>query len=178
MPPQHGLMSGPTSALRVWTGETLGRRSRVHELNHSARGPAPSIGYSWWIYQVELEKERMGYLYTQAFLQMRGSRKSMSSKMTPWFISKKEKRWKMTLTIRVASLSFPWLAEPTWTYVTRQSECGPPRITASCKKTHNHGLGPKTWRQRKAETYPRSELSYAGIVKSQQKTREGMVGAT
>ena len=35
MPPQHGLMSGAMT----WTSETLGRRSRACELNHSAMGP-------------------------------------------------------------------------------------------------------------------------------------------
>ena len=32
MPPRHGLMSSAMSALRIQTGETLGRRSEVHEL--------------------------------------------------------------------------------------------------------------------------------------------------
>ena len=41
MPPQHGLMSGAMSSPRIQTGETLGRRSGAHELNHSATGPAP-----------------------------------------------------------------------------------------------------------------------------------------
>ena len=41
MLPQHGLTTGAMSVPRIWTGETLGCRSRVHELNHSATGPAP-----------------------------------------------------------------------------------------------------------------------------------------
>ena len=42
--PQHGLMSGAMSPPRTRTGETLGRWSRAHELNHSAMGPAPCFG--------------------------------------------------------------------------------------------------------------------------------------
>ena len=34
-------MSGAMSVPRIRTSETLGRRSRAHELNHSATGPAP-----------------------------------------------------------------------------------------------------------------------------------------
>ena len=41
MPPQHGLMSSAMSAPRIQTGETLGHRSGVRKLNHSAVGPAP-----------------------------------------------------------------------------------------------------------------------------------------
>ena len=41
MLPQHGPMSGAMCAPRIWTGETLGCRSKVHKLNHSAMGPAP-----------------------------------------------------------------------------------------------------------------------------------------
>ena len=43
MPPHHGLMSSAMSAPRIQTGETLGHRSRAHELNHSATGPASWI---------------------------------------------------------------------------------------------------------------------------------------
>ena len=39
--PQHGLTSGAMSTPRIGTGKTLGCRSRVHELNHSATGSAP-----------------------------------------------------------------------------------------------------------------------------------------
>ena len=38
MPPQRGLMSGAMSSPRI---RTLGRRSKAHELNHSATEPAP-----------------------------------------------------------------------------------------------------------------------------------------
>ena len=38
--PQHGLMSGAMSTLRIRTGETPGLRSGTQELNHSATGPA------------------------------------------------------------------------------------------------------------------------------------------
>ena len=41
MPPQHGLTSGAMPAPRIWTGETLGRRSGAYVLNHSATGLAP-----------------------------------------------------------------------------------------------------------------------------------------
>ena len=44
MLPQHGLMSGAMSIPRIRTGETLGRRSGAHELNHSAAGLTPD-GY-------------------------------------------------------------------------------------------------------------------------------------
>uniref|UniRef100_A0A9L0TL24 Coiled-coil domain containing 126 n=2 Tax=Equus TaxID=9789 RepID=A0A9L0TL24_HORSE len=40
-PPQHGLMSGATSTPRIRNSEALGCRSRTHELNHLAMGPAP-----------------------------------------------------------------------------------------------------------------------------------------
>ena len=43
MPPQHGPMSGGMSAPRIQSSETLGRRSRAHELNHLATGPAPIV---------------------------------------------------------------------------------------------------------------------------------------
>ena len=36
--PQHGLRSGAMSASRIQTSETLGLRSGVRELNHSATG--------------------------------------------------------------------------------------------------------------------------------------------
>ena len=42
-PPQHGMMSRAMSAPRIQTGETLGRRSGVWELNHLATGPAPEL---------------------------------------------------------------------------------------------------------------------------------------
>ena len=42
-PPQRGLMSGAVSLPRIQTRETLGRRSGVHEPNHSAMGPAPQF---------------------------------------------------------------------------------------------------------------------------------------
>ena len=41
MPPQHGLLSGAMSAPRIRTGETLGSRSGVRELNRWATGLAP-----------------------------------------------------------------------------------------------------------------------------------------
>ena len=41
MLPQHGLMNGAVSVPRIQTSKTLGHGSRVHELNHSAMGPAP-----------------------------------------------------------------------------------------------------------------------------------------
>ena len=47
MPPQRGLTSGATSVPRIRTGEILGRRSRVHKLNHSASGPAPQVLCFW-----------------------------------------------------------------------------------------------------------------------------------
>ena len=34
-------MSGAISVPRIQTDETPGRRSRAHQLNHSATGPAP-----------------------------------------------------------------------------------------------------------------------------------------
>ena len=40
MLPQHGLMSCARSAPRIQIGETLGRQSTAHKLNHSAMGPA------------------------------------------------------------------------------------------------------------------------------------------
>ena len=43
MPPQHGLMSGARSSPRMPISETLGHRSRAHELNHSATEPASEI---------------------------------------------------------------------------------------------------------------------------------------
>ena len=43
MLPQHGLMSGAMSGLRIRTDETLGCRRGVRELNHSAMGPAPTL---------------------------------------------------------------------------------------------------------------------------------------
>uniref|UniRef100_A0A9L0RGG0 Single-strand-selective monofunctional uracil-DNA glycosylase 1 n=1 Tax=Equus caballus TaxID=9796 RepID=A0A9L0RGG0_HORSE len=41
MPPQRGLMSGAMSVPRIHTSETLGHRSGVREVNHSATGLAP-----------------------------------------------------------------------------------------------------------------------------------------
>ena len=37
-PPQRGLMSGAMSALRIRTGETLGRESGARQLSHGPRG--------------------------------------------------------------------------------------------------------------------------------------------
>ena len=39
MPPQHGVMNA-RSVLRIQTGETLGRQSGAHRLNHLATEPA------------------------------------------------------------------------------------------------------------------------------------------
>ena len=43
MLPQHGLMSGARSMLRIRTSEALGCQSWVHELNHWATGPTQDI---------------------------------------------------------------------------------------------------------------------------------------
>ena len=40
MPPKHTLMSGARSVPRIQRRDTLGCGSRVHELNHTASGPA------------------------------------------------------------------------------------------------------------------------------------------
>ena len=45
MLPQPGWMSGAMSAPGIRTGETLGRRSGVRELNRSATGPAPMTSF-------------------------------------------------------------------------------------------------------------------------------------
>ena len=49
-PPQHGLMSGAVFVSRIRTSETLGCRSRAHELNHLAMGPAPKASFlcAWY----------------------------------------------------------------------------------------------------------------------------------
>ena len=44
MRPQHGLMSGARLGSRIQTGESLGRRSRAHKLQHWATGLAPEMG--------------------------------------------------------------------------------------------------------------------------------------
>ena len=44
--PQHGLISSAVSAPRIQTGEILGCRSGVCELNRSATGPAPAVLFS------------------------------------------------------------------------------------------------------------------------------------
>ena len=52
---QRGLMSGAMSAPRIRTGETLGRQSGAHELNHSAMGPAPRGSFSKVMKAVKLQ---------------------------------------------------------------------------------------------------------------------------
>ena len=47
-PPQCGLMRGAMSAPMIQTSETLGCRSGVRELNHSATGPAPRFVISYF----------------------------------------------------------------------------------------------------------------------------------
>ena len=44
--PQRGLMSSAMSAPRIRTSETLGCRSGVRELNHSATASVPVLGFN------------------------------------------------------------------------------------------------------------------------------------